>query len=175
MRVRISDLPPQGLHIEESTPLEPLNNRLNEGDSCDIRFTTPPMVRITVTPTPDGAETRGEVSAKYLQPCGRCSDGIERSITADFNYILKPIPAHAVGKGLAEFEDDVGILFFDGEHIELDGPIQESLIVQLSQYWSPPVDAEGKCTYCGKRSSLEATSAGGTTSLGDLFKKAGIK
>lgn len=175
MKVRISDLPPEGLKISETIPLEPLNGRLNEGHGCDIRFTTPPEVRVTVTPTPDGAETRGQVSAKYLQPCGRCSDAIERSLSTDFNYILKPIPAHAVGKGLPEFEDDLGILFFDGEHIELEGPIQESLIVQLSQYWSPPVDAAGSCTLCGKHSAVEAASVGGSASLGDLFKKAGIK
>ncbi|NDC37199.1 MAG: DUF177 domain-containing protein [Proteobacteria bacterium] len=175
MRIRISDLPLEGLHISENIALEPLNARLHEGEGCDIRFTTPPAVKITVTRTPDGAETRGTVTAKYLQPCGRCSDDLERDITVEFNYILKPIPAHALGKQLPEYEDDLGILFFEGEHIELEGPIQESLIVQLSQYWSPPVDAEGKCSVCGKRAALEAASVGGKASLGDLFKKAGLK
>lgn len=174
MRIRISDLPLEGLTVAETIPLEPLNARLLEGQGSDIRFTTPPEVHIRISRTPDGAETKGTVSSKYLQPCGRCALEIERDLTVDFNFILKPKPVASQVRNTGEFDDDLGILFFEGEHIDLESTVQESLIVALSQFWSPPIDAEGRCTKCGKKADISVVSIGGKASLGELLKKAGV-
>ena len=171
MRIRISDLPPEGLTISDTIPVEALNSRLNEGQTSDIRFTKSPQVDVFVRPTTDGAETKGKAHTKYLQSCGRCAEAIERELEIELNFILKAKPGK---ENAPEYVDDLGIIFFEGEHIEFESTVQESLILALSLFWSPPVDKQGKCSLCGKQPESEYTEKKGVTNLGELLKKAGV-
>ena len=179
MKIRLTDIPAAGLPVAEVLPQEALNERLSSGSSYGFEFIQGLDVSLTVFKTPNGAETKGRVTSRYRQPCARCADGIERDLELPTNYILQQRPNELRGAITEEYEDDIGITFYDGEHIELDDLIQETIILSLSIYWHPEEDSEGKCQLCHKLvrgPAADAQKKKGVTgpSLGDLIKKAGL-
>jgi uncharacterized metal-binding protein YceD (DUF177 family) len=177
MIIRISDLPTTGLEVKDKLPLPAFNERLSAGDSHGIVFTEGLDVQLTVYKSPSGAETKGNVKATYRQPCARCTDGVERSLELPINYILQPRPVTAAFKDSELYEDDIGITYYDGDHVNLEELIQETIILSLSIFWSPDENEKGDCSVCHKniRANFNKTTEKTKgTSLGDLLKKAGV-
>jgi len=182
MKIRISDIPHEGLTVKETLSLENLNNRMREGETHGIEFIAPPGVELTVFKTLQGAETKGKVTSRYRQPCSLCIEGVERDIELATNFIFKAKPAdlsaRPEGEEDEDYIDDVGISYFEGEHLDLEAIIQESLILSLSIYWHPPVDKSGNCQVCGKK--YDTGECGSKTedkpvTLGQLIKAATSK
>lgn len=179
MKIRLTDIPAAGLPIAEVIPPQALNERLSSGSSHGFEFLQGLDVSLTVYKSANGAETKGRVISRYRQPCARCAEGVERDIELPTNFILQQRPEELEGVDSEEYEDGIGITFYDGEHIDLEDLIEETIILSLSIYWHPEEDAEGKCQLCHKlvrgptASATKEKSAAGT-SLGDLIKKAGI-
>ena len=174
MNIRISDLPFEGLKISDTIPTEGLNARLQEGQQLsDIEFTSPPLVEITCFRRTEGAEIKGIVTTKYRQSCGRCADKVERDLKVDANYILKPKPDSMPGQE-GDYTDDIGVIYYEGDHLDLESVIQESLIISISIYWSAQVNEDGKCSICGVKCEAVKESTSGKPSFGDLLKKAGV-
>src|SRR5262245_752086 len=112
LKVRLSDIPANGLKIADCLPLEALNARMDEGSSNDIYFKSAPQIELTVYRTLSGAEIRGWIKAVCQQPCGRCLKSIQNELKLPTDYILK-------SAGEQEESDDLGILYYQGEHIDL--------------------------------------------------------
>lgn len=169
MRVRISTISPGGLPIRDTIPARSLNARMTEGRQHDFVFIEDPLVEVTLYHHPNGAESKGKVTGRYQQRCGRCTLDVPREIEARLDYILKPKPE---GRS---WEDDVGIAYYDNDHIELEDLVQEALILSLDVFWSPPLKADGSCTHCNKQESEVYGEEEATQSLGDLLKRASEK
>ena len=179
MKIRLTDIPAAGMPVAEVLPEGALNERLATGSSHGIEFLQGLDVSLTIFKSPSGAETKGRVTSRYRQPCARCADGVERDLELPTNYILQQRPAELRGEITEEYEDDIGITFYDGEHIELDDLIQETIILSLSIYWHPEEDCDGKCEHChklvrGPISDEQKKKPTVGASLGDLIKKAGL-
>ena len=176
MKVRISTISPNGLAVKDSLPLDALNTRMNEGRKNDIEFTEAPRVDLIVHKTGGGAEVKGVVSTKYRQPCSYCLEQIDQPLELPLNFFLAPKPAVEElesDSASEQFQDDVGIYYYEGDHIDLEDPIQEILILQLSRYWHPPVDEAGCCMRCERPVRTgESAEKSPTINLGDLLKKA---
>lgn len=178
MRIRLSDIGPAGLVIKDILPLAPLNARMTEGNTAeyrraDIRFTEPPVVDLTVKTTVTGVEVRGVIRAKYTQDCGLCLNLKPREVEAP--VLLAIQHRSRLSTDPAATEDGVGIMYVDGEHAELEDPLQESLILALSLYWHPPLDQNRKCTLCGQNFSAllgEPPRSEPVQRLGDFLKTA---
>ncbi len=174
MKVRISDIPADGLEINDSLELERLNARMLEGgQDSGIIFTSAPTVKLKITRTIGGAEAKGKVRAKYKQSCGRCLDEVEREMEQETSLIISP-KTEGDSEG-SKRDDEIGIVFYEGESVDLEEILQENLIISLSIYWSPPVNANGACELCGL---ISRTSHDGDkiseekVKFGDLLKKA---
>ena len=174
MLIRVTDIPASGLKINETMDLAALNSRLQEGSATDIRFSSAPEVSLLIHRTPSGAQVSGSVKAKLIQPCSRCIKEIEREIEVETNYTLQQLSPRS--NPLTEDQDqDIGLVYFDGEHVELDSTLQESLILGLNIYWHPPLNGDGSCKQCGMAKPDTLLSAEPPANkLSELFKKAGI-
>ena len=169
MRIRISDLPPQGLTINDSLDLESISTRLREGRDAQITILESPKVEMTVMPTGGGAEARGTVSFRYQQACSTCLEDRKRSDKRKFKFVVRPRPAEDDPE--MELYDDLGVVYIDGDYADFQDAIIETVILSLSLFWHPERDADEKCLECGKDCSAlnkEVDSAG--TSFGDLLK-----
>lgn len=176
MRIRIRDISPSGLKISDSISLESLNNRMAEGKSSDIVFISAPQAELLVTKTMSGAQVQGKVYANYTQCCGACPEIVGRLASADIGIIFQERPLQDSGDDGVEYEDDIGLVYFEGDHIELEELLQEALILTLDPYWRPDCDNNGVCSYCKKIPAKElALAPEGKVSLGTLLQKAGVK
>lgn len=174
MRVRLTDLPPSGLVINETIPLEPLNDRMSLGRSIEVKFATAPKVKIIISKTVGGVELSGSVESSYTQTCSRCADDLPRQIDLPLHLILQQHSESASPATLKEEVDDVGLCYFSGDAIELDDIFYEQLILSLDQYYHPPEDAHGRCTACSRQCTVksEAAPKKNTISLGVLLEAA---
>jgi uncharacterized metal-binding protein YceD (DUF177 family) len=163
MKLRISTIPPQGLHLSHTISANALNDRMKEGRDNGAYFIEDPSFDLSVRKHPSGAEIKGEITAKYRQPCGRCVQEVIRTATTPLHYILKPRPERN------EAEDDLGIAYYDADHIELDELMQEEVVLHLDLFWSPPLDEHGACIECHRDSTSSSISSKGRT-FGDLLK-----
>ena len=171
MRIRISDLPSQGLTLNDSLDLESISTRLSEGRDAQIAMLEPPKVEITVMPTGGGAEARGIVTFRYKQACSACLEDRERSDKRKFKFVVRPRPAEDDPE--LDLYDDLGVVYIDGDYADFQEAIIETIILSLSLYWHPERDPNEKCRECGKECSILTKEAeAGGTSFGDLLKKA---
>ena len=179
MKVKLLDIPPHGLIIKENLALKGLAERMGVGGHDDIEFLEGPRIDVTVLPSPGGgAELQGSAAAKYRQLCGRCSEAVPREAVVSLNFMLAPKPdltTLAKDEDPSAFEDDVGVIFYENDEIDLEMIAQEELILSLSIYWSPEEDQTGKCVQCHKHvPTTLVDEAPAKISLADLLKKAGV-
>ena len=167
MKIRISTLTVRGLEIRDFLNSDSLNERLNNIKKSGVIFKCNPVVTLTARKNVEGAEVFGKIFIEYEQECSRCSDPLPRSNTRDFYYIIKH---NSAGE---KVEDDVGIIFYTGEYVDLQSALEETIIIDLDIFWSPSLDKNDSCTLCGraKQKSISAKKEG---KLNELFKKAGI-
>lgn len=181
MRISLKEIPPQGLPIDTTISLEALNMRLQEGNSHGIIFTQEPHITLTVFGTADGAQTKGTIRSRYRQPCSLCTDELERDLELSADFYLRPKPEERSEFDEEEYEDDIGIIYYENEEVNLEEVIQESLILSLSIYWQPPRDAKGNCSICTLTFEQVQKKLGTNlekperVTLGALFKKAGVE
>lgn len=177
MKLRISDLNDAGIPVCGTLAPAGLNERLNGTEDSGIVFDTPVTVTMHARRTAGGAELSGQLTGIYRQSCGRCLEPVPREFAIPATFLIKPRP-----RGERDLVDDVGVLYFSGEHCELESPLQETVLLSMSLYWSPEVDKSGKCGGCKKQCEFSQSGDSGapigggnsgmkTTRLGDLLKQ----
>jgi uncharacterized metal-binding protein YceD (DUF177 family) len=175
VKVRISTIPPEGIAINATVALDSLNARMNEGRDNDISFTNAPYITCIIKLIGGGAELSGNVCATVLQPCSLCSKLIEREIEAPLNFVLRPGSTDNSDHLDGSYLDDVGMVFYENDYLDLENLAQESLILSLSPFWRPSEDCNGACAVCGKQLNKIADVKKETRqSFAQLLKAAGI-
>lgn len=149
MRIRVTDIPAAGRVIEETLSLDSLNERMNAGADNDILFTSAPIVRLQLRHTPGGAVVTGNVSTAYRQPCARCLDEVNQEISVDLYLVLKEEKERDLETGGNEADDDAGIVHFQGDYVDIEEALQESIILKMSPFFSPPRNPDDSCSFCG--------------------------
>ena len=173
MRISLGELPVNGLVIKDSLPVDSLNQRMAEGRDNEIIFTAV-SVDLLVTGAKGGALINGKTIGTCRQPCSLCAETIEHQVEATIDFFLKPRADESDGVEA----DDLGIIYYDDDSVDIEDLIQESLILQLSPYWHPERDQNGCCQMCGMHTAEKINCEKRTDTapvLGELFKKAGIK
>lgn len=174
MKIRISDISEQGLHIVDTLPVDALNARMNEGSNNDIFFPKPPTVDITVRRTVRGAHVRGTVQSAFKQGCSRCDQRVARALATEIDIMLEPKSKRSDADSFSD--DQVGVVYYENDAIDLEDLLQETIILDLSPFWHPPFNEQDRCTECGK-STHELFKGQDETknTLGSLLMKAGIE
>ena len=164
MKIRVNDLPDKGLVAQEVLPEQAINARLQEPDGNQFFFTAPLACEVLVTPLgTTGATVQGTVKGTYTQGCSLCLDNVPRELDRAFTFQLRRKEA------AEQAEDDVGIFYFEGDHVELDAMIEEEIILSLSIFWHPPFQNE-QCTICTRsKKSLGLSDAKSGPNLGELL------
>jgi uncharacterized metal-binding protein YceD (DUF177 family) len=156
MRICTTTIPFSGMKIEADLPLEALNCRLKEGsEQQEMVFEAAPMVDITLTRTHGGILVKGIVSGRCKQECATCADPVPHEVVSTIDWLLQTASDRA---GPEDEIDDPGVVFYEGEHVDLEEPIQEALILNLNPFWHPPRDKQDRCTVCKRDCSSKVWS-----------------
>lgn len=142
MKIRISTLPPHGLPVDYELDRAILNIPLSEGNSSDISFVADPKVSLKVSPIVGGVTVKGDVKAVVKQECAACAKPLDHTLDVKIDWALRQALGHE------NEDDDIGIFYYSGDHFELDEPIREACMLQISPFWRPPVDDGGRCEVC---------------------------
>jgi uncharacterized metal-binding protein YceD (DUF177 family) len=176
MKIRLSDIPHHGLKVQDILPLEALHERMASGRGQDIRFLTPPKVTLLITKSLTGALVEGSINAHLSQDCARCSDPLKREHHVTIATALQNRESGFNEDAAIEPpEEDIGVLYYEGEHVDLEPHLQDCLILSLNLYWAPDCDKSGNCCLCFKPPPELNPTASSGTSLASLLKKAGLK
>ncbi len=163
------------MKIDAPIGLDSLNNRLKTGDEeASIVFESAPMADLTLTRTHGGIMVKGLLVGTCQQVCSTCADPVSHEVSARIDWILQTASDRA---GPDDEIEDTGVIVYEGDHIDLEEPLQEALILNLSPFWHPPRDSRDRCTACNKDCSKKLWKAQeqeskAATSFGALFKNA---
>lgn len=162
------------MKIEATLPVLALNARLAEGsEKQEMAFESDPLVVLTLTRTHGGILVKGIVSGRCKQECATCADPVPHEIVASIDWILQTSSDRA---GPDDEIDDPGVVLYEGDHVELEEPLQEALILHINPFWHPPRDQNERCSVCHR--DCAAKVWGGeenkekTSTFGSLLKGA---
>lgn len=173
MKIYVATIPFSGMKIDAPISLESLNARIKEGaDTTQVTFVEAPIADITLTRTHGGVIIKGVISGRCSQDCSTCADTVTHEIMASVDWLLQTSSdAAAPGDSI----DDPGVIFYEGDHIDLEDPLQEALILAINPFWHPPREAGNICSICKRdcsKSSWQASDAEPSSSFGQLLKGA---
>jgi uncharacterized protein len=96
-------------------------------------------------------EVEGFVTATVVLPCSRCLQPVEQFLELPVTLSFTSLPA--VEGGLTEekelTEDEVGLIVFEGDTIELGTPLEQELLMGLPQHPLCADGCAGLCPVCG--------------------------
>jgi uncharacterized metal-binding protein YceD (DUF177 family) len=146
VKILVTTIPYTGMKIDAPISMEALNNRLREGsDDNAITFEEAPMADLTLTRTHGGVIVKGIVSGRCKQDCSSCGDLVDHEASASIDWILQGDADRAASD---DDLDDPGVIVYQGDHVDLEEPLQEALILSLSPFWHPPRDSKERCIMC---------------------------
>jgi uncharacterized metal-binding protein YceD (DUF177 family) len=162
MRILVTTIPFSGMKIDAPISMEALNSRLQEGSHEDsVIFEEAPIADLTLTRTHGGVLVKGIISGRCRQGCASCGDLVPHEAMATIDWLLQTTSDQAAPD---DEIDDPGVIFYEGEHVDLEEPLQEALILQLSPFWHPQRDAADRCSFCKRDCSERSWRAGGESS-----------
>ena len=140
MKIRVSTISLRGHTLQERLSAASLNKRMAQGEDNDILFVEDPSVVISLIRTSTGAEAKGTISAKVKQPCARCFEESVHSVEIPYHITIRPTSYKN------DPEDGDGIVFYHGDHVDIGNYLEDTLILDLSPFWSHALGENGKCS-----------------------------
>lgn len=121
------------------------------GPHGDIRTQGPVAVDGKVTNTGEFLVFDGKASAVLRAVCDRCLADFEMSVSAPVEACFRKTSAASREAGPEEDE----IYTFQGDYIDLTGPVVESLALEIPIQVVCDEDCKGLCPVCGTNLNLE--------------------
>lgn len=153
MRIRVADLPADGLTVEERIDPGRLRNlvALEENAGCD--FKGPLTVNLRVTPSAGLVEVEGRLAGMVAMACVRCLTPTHRPLESSFRLAFtRTIPGEATEEPPQDRElraEELGLILFEGEDIDLRDAIQDQVILAIPMQPVCRQDCRGLCPRCG--------------------------
>jgi uncharacterized protein len=157
-RVIIEEIPPGGLHLElnENVAGHPFYAALDDSTLSDytrVRFLAPLKVALTLRRIRGMVEMSGRLRSRIAALCSRCLIPLEIELDSRFQLMYARRPgAEARPSMQKEIElttEDVGLMLFDGDVIDIRQGIYEEALAALPLKPLCRDDCQGLCPHCG--------------------------
>lgn len=153
MLISVDEIQEAGLvlNLEEPPTVFPVLAEIAEGGDC--RFVGPVALQVRAYRAHDMIEVEVQASAQVVYACSRCLKEFEDTLSAEFALTYcRQLPEVEVEDDEEEVElsaEDMGLILFDGQEIDLTEGIQEQLVMALP--FRPVCDegCKGLCPQCG--------------------------
>ncbi len=149
MRLRVDEIPDSGRFLHYEWGQENLSRFLPPDDPFELRAYRPIRVDIELQKHPDHVKIDGKITGFLQVACHRC--------LADFSFALDEVidlsmvcEDEAPQQEETELEgDELRLVFFDGEVIEVDHLVAEQVFLALPFKVLCSEDCRGLCPGCG--------------------------
>lgn len=153
MRFRIESIKDGGLELDSTIPWEDLSILAEISASGDCRFLQGVRVRVRAQLVGDLVEVAGKVETAARFQCGGCLQDYEAALCAHFEVTyarhLPKIEEAEVGDEVEVTAEDLGVVLFQGDEIELDEAVQEQIAMILPVRRRCRESCKGLCSRCG--------------------------
>ena len=152
MRIRIDDIKDQGLTLEfaEEPAAFPELAEISAEGAC--KFVGPVKTQLRVFLVRDMVEVEGNVETILRQSCSRCLEEYEEKIGAPFALTYtREIPevTDDSGEEVEISAEEMGLICFEGEEIDLREAVQEQVVMALPLRPLCRRECKGLCPHCG--------------------------
>lgn len=115
----------------------------------DARVVGPIVVKLGIYRNGPRFEARGTVHGNLAQVCGRCLKDVPTAVDTEIRVFLEPRPSRDRRSEPEVREDDVGIVYHDGQYLDLTDEVRQGFLVEVP--WHPLCrpDCLGLCPTCG--------------------------
>ena len=175
MKIRVTDIPAEGLQVDFELESESLNARsVADRENHDGReellppeyvFAQGAKAQVKLSLEGRTVVVSGRASAGYTTPCARCAEPASKKIDVPVNIVLKPFPTRDEDR-----VEDVQLGFYDGKEIDCDQVVEEFLMLSLPYTVLCSDSCRGLCQRCGanlNEKSCDCTSPEDQPPAGD--------
>ncbi len=159
-KVRVSDIPQEGLSLVFELSLDLLSKRINEPLNISsesslsqpaVIFSKPVPVRLDLRSDGQTVEMSGNMTSEYKTLCGRCGEEARKCLDIPVDLIFKP------KRNNNDF-DDIGYVVYQGEVLDCTEALEELLILSIPHTIYCSEDCKGLCATCGKNLNIAGCS-----------------
>lgn len=179
MRIRVETIPDAGLSLvfDENAEAFPVINEMVQAGECE--FVAPISLRLKVVRVRDMIEVEGQLHTIVRLACNRCLAICETPLENRFALTyVQEIPESRGKHGKEEIEigeDDVGLIHFSGDHIDLRDGIQEQIVLAFPMRFQCSDQCRGLCPRCGADLNKGDCGCGPVSSGGGFEILKGLK
>jgi uncharacterized protein len=162
MRIQIEPLRERSRIFEFTQQADafPVLKELARRDECE--FLAPIRVRLEAIRVGEIIEVKGALATEVRLACGRCLDPFAQPLASDFELTYLQAPADSAAAAAAEDRevdaDEIGVVHFRGEEIDLSEGIQEQVVLALPLRPLCRESCKGLCPSCGADRNRESCS-----------------
>jgi uncharacterized protein len=154
MRIRLEELAEGALSLKVNEPPESFPVLTEMADSGVCQFLGPLKAALRAQRVGDIVEIKGKVSTAVRMDCGRCLQPFEMLLESSFDLAYspkEPVPEPS-GPDHEELEltaEDMGLIYYQGEEINLKNEIQEQVVLAFPLRTICKPACRGLCPKCG--------------------------
>jgi len=154
MYLRIEQINEDGLDLEFEAPPElfPVLSEMIHQEEC--RFTAPVETALRAIRIDDMIDVKGTLNTLVRLPCSRCLKEYETALGSRFELTyVRRLPGFQEDLQPDEAEisaAEMGLIYFEGEHINLLDGIQEQVIMAMPVRPLCSDHCKGLCANCGQ-------------------------
>ncbi len=164
MRIRIADIKDDGLSldlVEEVSNFSVLRELQEKGESV---FSQPVTVHLRAVLVSGMVEVSGRVATHAEMVCSRCLKPAAAIVDSTFELTytreLPELGDDGGDEGVEITAEDMGLILFDGEEIDLRDAVQEQVILALPVHPLCSRNCRGLCAQCGADLNEQECSCG---------------
>jgi len=152
LRIKIADIPPEGLSLDWELPPEPVEAGLDLSGEDALTATGPVKARLHVEKSGSRLVVRGTVSGVFSVECSRCLEPFDLGVAEEVLTVLTPREERVLKVEIST--EDLDEDFYQGEEIDLWPIIREHIILGLPARRICKETCQGLCPQCGANRNL---------------------
>ena len=155
MLLELDEISAEGIVKEYSVPVEKFMELKAIVDNAQFDFTSELEFQLRLQRVGPLVELGGHLTATISEICGRCLSPYEERIKSVFSLTFTPQKKSDPEQEELELEaDELGLVFYEGEQIDLHEALQEQVIISLPIGPLCKDECLGLCIECGANLNL---------------------
>lgn len=158
LRLQVEKLKDEEVVLEVAEKAEKFPALLDLQEQGQVRFDEPVRGMLRAFRADDYIEVQGRIETRAQMPCSRCLEKAVVPIAVDIALTFTPRAAESDHEPEEEVElqaEDLGLISFDGDEIDLHEALQEQIIMALPLRPLCNEKCQGLCPRCGVNRNLE--------------------
>lgn len=153
VRVRLDEIKEEGITLEFSEEYTDFPMLVGMVEAGEVGFPLPLQIRLRIFRVEEMVEVEGELEISIGLSCSRCLKGFELPVSSRFSLTftreLPGVEGEDGEEGVEVSAEDMGLILFEGEEIDLRDGIQEQVIMALPFRPLCRPQCKGLCPSCG--------------------------